>query len=304
VSATTSSPTTAVPSNWNIANGLTALRIAMVPLFAAILLHGDGKQTDWRIAASVAFAVAVATDRIDGELARSRGLVTNLGKIADPIADKALIGAALISLSMLDELWWSVTVLILARELGITLLRFMVIRHGVMPAGRGGKAKTVAQSLAILIYIAPLPDPVQPVAKVAMAVAVALTLVTGLDYMLQAYRMREGSERTRLKRAARRALRRPARPDSVGPDSARADLAGSDATGSDLAGSGPVAANAVGSVGVDTGTASVDEVGPTGGPGSGGSGSGGAGSGGSGSGSAGSGGSGSDGVGTDGGVRK
>jgi CDP-diacylglycerol--glycerol-3-phosphate 3-phosphatidyltransferase len=222
VSATTSPATSAVPSNWNIANGLTALRIAMVPLFAAVLLHGDGKQTDWRIAAAVAFAGAVATDRIDGELARSRGLVTNLGKIADPIADKALIGAALISLSMLDELWWAVTVLILARELGITLLRFIVIRHGVMPAGRGGKAKTVAQSLAILIYIAPLPDPVQPVAKVAMGVAVVLTVATGLDYMFQAYRMREGSERTRLKRAARRALRRP----GSGPAGAGVDPAG------------------------------------------------------------------------------
>jgi CDP-diacylglycerol--glycerol-3-phosphate 3-phosphatidyltransferase len=214
VSATTSPSTSAVPSNWNIANGLTALRIALVPLFAALLLHGDGKQTDWRIAAAVAFAGAVATDKIDGELARSYGLVTNLGKIADPIADKALIGAALISLSMLGELWWTVTVLILVRELGITLLRFLVIRHGVMPAGRGGKLKTVAQSAAILIYIAPLPDPVHPVATLAMGVAVVLTLATGLDYLVQAYRMREGSERTRRKRAARSAARAAGPPAS------------------------------------------------------------------------------------------
>lgn len=206
MSATTIPPRSA-PSNWNIANGLTALRIALVPLFAALLLHGDGRQDAWRIAAAVAFAAAVTTDRIDGELARNRGLVTNLGKIADPIADKALIGAALISLSVLGELWWTVTVLILARELGITLLRFVVIRHGIMPAGRGGKAKTVAQSLAIMLYVAPLPEQVQPVAEVAMAVALALTLATGLDYVIQAYRMREGSERTRRKRAARRRLR-------------------------------------------------------------------------------------------------
>ena len=216
MSATTVPPTSATPSNWNIANGLTALRIALVPLFAALLLHEGGRQTEWRVAAAVAFAGAVATDRIDGELARSRGLVTNLGKIADPIADKALIGAALISLSILGELWWTVTVLILARELGITLLRFVVIRHGVMPAGRGGKAKTVVQSLAILLYIAPLPDPVQPVAKVLMAVALVLTVATGLDYLIQAYRMRESSERTRLKRAARRVTRRgPAGPAPV-----------------------------------------------------------------------------------------
>jgi CDP-diacylglycerol---glycerol-3-phosphate 3-phosphatidyltransferase len=210
VSATAIPPTRAVPSNWNIANGLTALRIALVPLFAALLLHDDGQQTEWRIAAAVAFAAAVATDRIDGELARNRGLVTNLGKIADPIADKALIGTALISLSILGELWWTVTVLILARELGITLLRLIVIRHGVMPAGRGGKLKTVAQSLAIMLYILPLPDPVRPVAQVVMGVALFLTLITGLDYMIQAYRMRESSERTRLKRASRRLTRRPA----------------------------------------------------------------------------------------------
>ena len=232
MSATTSSPSTgAVPSNWNIANGLTALRIALVPLFAALLLHGDGKQTDWRIAAALAFAGAVATDRIDGELARSRGLVTNLGKIADPIADKALIGAALVSLSLLGELWWAVTLLILARELGITLLRFVVIRHGVMPAGRGGKAKTVAQSAAILLFIAPLPDRVQPVAVLAMGVALILTVTTGLDYVIQAYRMRESSERTRLKRAARRMARRPDAGSAGGPGPGSVSGPGS---GSDL----------------------------------------------------------------------
>ena len=193
------------PSNWNVANGLTALRLALVPLFAGLLLHDDGHNTGWRIAAAVAFAVAVLTDRIDGELARNWGMVTNLGKIADPIADKALIGAALIALSMLDELSWLVTGLILIRELGITLLRFIVIRHGVMPAGRGGKAKTAAQALAIMLYLTPLPDAVHPAAQAAMALALLLTVVTGLDYVIQAIRLREGSERTKRKRAARRA---------------------------------------------------------------------------------------------------
>ena len=266
MSATTGPATSAVPSNWNIANGLTALRIAMVPLFAAVLLHGDGKQTDWRIAAAVAFAGAVATDRIDGELARSRGLVTNLGKIADPIADKALIGAALVSLSMLNELWWTVTVLILARELGITLLRFIVIRHGVMPAGRGGKAKTVAQSLAILIYIAPLPDPVQPVAKVMMGVAVVLTLTTGLDYMIQAYRMRESSERTRLKRAARRALRRPSSGPAVGQATSGSSSAGQGSAATSSAGQGAAGQGSGATSSAGQGAAGVGSVGkdPTG----------------------------------------
>jgi CDP-diacylglycerol--glycerol-3-phosphate 3-phosphatidyltransferase len=203
--------TTVAPSNWNVANGLTALRIALVPVFAALLLHAGGDQTGWRIAAAAAFAAAVLTDRVDGELARNWGLVTDLGKIADPIADKALIGAALISLSLLDKLSWWVTVLIIVRELGITLLRFVVIRHGVMPAGRGGKAKTVAQAVAIMLYVAPLPQPVEPVAKVAMAVALLLTLVSGLDYVQQAVRMRRGSERTMRKRAAQRAAE-PKRP--------------------------------------------------------------------------------------------
>ena len=102
------------------------------------------------------FAVASVTDRIDGELARRRGLVTDFGKIADPIADKALIGAALVGLSLLDELPWWVTVVILVREIGITLLRFLVIRHGVMPASRGGKLKTLLQALAIGLLVLPL----------------------------------------------------------------------------------------------------------------------------------------------------
>ena len=109
-----------------------------------------------RVAAFVTFAVAVATDRIDGDLARRRGLITDFGKIADPIADKALIGAALVSLSALGELPWWVTVVVLAREIGVTVLRFVVIRHGVMPASRGGKAKTVLQSVAIGLYVLPL----------------------------------------------------------------------------------------------------------------------------------------------------
>ncbi|GAB6897424.1 CDP-diacylglycerol--glycerol-3-phosphate 3-phosphatidyltransferase [Kineosporia succinea] len=184
------SATTTAPSNWNIANALTGLRIALVPLFAFLMLHGDGHETSWRIAATVAFGAAIITDRIDGDLARSRGLVTDLGKIADPIADKALIGAALISLSIIGALWWWVTVLVLFRELGITVMRFFMIRYGVMAASRGGKVKTVAQSFAIMLMVCPLPSVVEPVAFVAMAVAVALTLGTGLDYVFQAVRLR------------------------------------------------------------------------------------------------------------------
>jgi CDP-diacylglycerol--glycerol-3-phosphate 3-phosphatidyltransferase len=195
--------TAAAPvSAWNVANGLTALRFVLVPVFAWLLLAGDGDDTRWRIAAAVAFVVAGMTDRLDGDIARRRGLVTDLGKIADPIADKALTGTALVGLSLLGELSWWVTVVVLVREVGITLLRFVVIRHGVMPAGRGGKLKTAVQALAILLYLLPLSGSAHVVAEVVMACAVLLTVVTGMDYLAQAYRMRSTSERTRSRTQA------------------------------------------------------------------------------------------------------
>ena len=192
-------------SNWNVANGFTALRLIAVPVFTVLLVHDDGGSPGWRLAAAAAFGVAVLTDRVDGELARRWGLITDLGKIADPIADKALIGSALVCLCLLGELSWWVAVLILAREFAITLIRFVVIRHGVMPATRGGKYKTAAQSLAILLYVLPLPDSAHPVAELVMAVAVVLTLVTGADYVVAAIRLRERGNRARRSRTDRTA---------------------------------------------------------------------------------------------------
>jgi CDP-diacylglycerol--glycerol-3-phosphate 3-phosphatidyltransferase len=130
------------------------------------------------------------TDRLDGDIARRRGLVTDVGKIADPIADKALTGTALVGLSLLGDLSWWVTVVVLVREVGITVLRFVVIRHGVMPAGRGGKVKTAVQGLAILLYVLPLSGSAHAVAVGVMACAVVLTVVTGIDYLAQAWRLR------------------------------------------------------------------------------------------------------------------
>ena len=191
------------PSNWNIANALTVLRLVLVPVFLVQLLHGDGTETAWLIAAFVTFAVASVTDRIDGELARRHGLVTDFGKIADPIADKALIGAALVGLSLLGELWWWVTVVVLVREVGVTLLRFFVIRHGVMPASRGGKVKTLLQGLAIGLFVLPLSGALHGLAVVLMAAAVVVTVVTGLDYVVRAVHLRRTSDRAALKRARR-----------------------------------------------------------------------------------------------------
>lgn len=179
----------------NIANALTVLRLLLVPVFVLVLLVEDGRDVTWRLVAFVVFALAASTDRLDGHLARSRGLETWFGALADPIADKALIGAALIGLSVLGLVPWWVSVLILGRELGITLLRFVVIRRGVIPASRGGKAKTVAQTVAIGLFLLPLPMllPDVPTAVLVvrwtvMGIALALTLLTGADYVRKALR--------------------------------------------------------------------------------------------------------------------
>jgi CDP-diacylglycerol--glycerol-3-phosphate 3-phosphatidyltransferase len=182
-------PVTTV-SNWNLANGLTAGRLVMVPFFAAALFHNGGHHDSWRIIAWVLFAIASVTDRFDGQLARRRGLVTEFGKLADPIADKALIGTALVGLSMLNDLAWWVTIVILVREVGVTLLRFWVIRHGVMPASRGGKLKTLLQAVAIGLFVLPLPGIWHDAAVVVMVAAIVLTVITGIDYVARAVRLR------------------------------------------------------------------------------------------------------------------
>ncbi|MFC4560798.1 CDP-diacylglycerol--glycerol-3-phosphate 3-phosphatidyltransferase [Nocardiopsis mangrovi] len=175
---------------WNIANILTMSRLVMVPLFVVFMFL---EHPAWRFAAFAVFVIAAITDRVDGELARRRNLVTDFGKIADPIADKALTGAALVVLSLLGELWWWVTIAILVREWGITGVRFAVIKYGVIPASRGGKLKTVLQVVAISVYLFPLPEPLHIVAHVLMAVALAVTLWTGGDYVVQALRLRRSA---------------------------------------------------------------------------------------------------------------
>jgi CDP-diacylglycerol--glycerol-3-phosphate 3-phosphatidyltransferase len=172
----------------NIANMLTGVRLALVPVFLVVLFVGEGHETFWRIAAFTVFAVAVITDRFDGALARSYGMVTEFGTLADPIADKALIGAALIGLSILGDLPWWVTVVILAREIGITILRFAVLRRGVIPASRGGKLKTLVQAVAIGLFVLPLSGAWLSGAWVIMWAAIVLTVVTGVDYVVSAVR--------------------------------------------------------------------------------------------------------------------
>ncbi|MGB7447916.1 MAG: CDP-diacylglycerol--glycerol-3-phosphate 3-phosphatidyltransferase [Ornithinimicrobium sp.] len=182
------------PTLWNVPNALTMLRIVLVPLFVVVLLANDGASTSMRVWAALIFVVAVATDWLDGDLARRQGLVTDFGKIADPIADKALIGAALICLSLLGELAWWVTVVIMLREIGITVLRFVIIKRGVMPASRGGKLKTALQSLGLVLLILPLTGLLHVLGLVVMYAALAVTVVTGIDYLLQAWRIWRGSD--------------------------------------------------------------------------------------------------------------
>ncbi|MFF7378469.1 CDP-diacylglycerol--glycerol-3-phosphate 3-phosphatidyltransferase [Streptomyces massasporeus] len=177
-------------SVWNIANLLTMLRLVLVPAFVALMLADGGYDPAWRSLAWAAFAIAMITDLFDGHLARTYNLVTDFGKIADPIADKAIMGAALICLSALGDLPWWVTGVILGRELGVTLLRFWVIRYGVIPASRGGKLKTLTQGVAVGMYVLALTGWLATLRWWVMAAAVVLTVVTGLDYVKQAIVLR------------------------------------------------------------------------------------------------------------------
>jgi CDP-diacylglycerol--glycerol-3-phosphate 3-phosphatidyltransferase len=189
----------------NVPNALTLLRLAVVPLFTALLLSDGGLDDERRIWATLFFTGAIITDRYDGMIARRTNQVTEFGKLADPIADKALTGSALLGLSILGLLPWSVTVVILVREVGVTLLRFWVIRHGVIAASRGGKAKTVLQALAIGLYILPLTGLLASLRWWVMAAAVVLTVITGIDYVYRALTLRRTSARAMRTAEGRRA---------------------------------------------------------------------------------------------------
>lgn len=182
-------------SNWNVPNLITVVRILVAPVFIWMLLADGGADGPLRWVAAVLFVVAIATDGVDGAIARRNNLVTDLGKLLDPIADKVLTGGALVSLSILGELPWWVTIVILVREVGITVYRFVVIRQGVIAASRGGKIKTVVQSVAISFALFPLwtifGDWIFWVDGILMTAAVVLTVVTGFDYLWQAYRGRK-----------------------------------------------------------------------------------------------------------------
>ncbi|MGV0362549.1 CDP-diacylglycerol--glycerol-3-phosphate 3-phosphatidyltransferase [Corynebacterium minutissimum] len=170
-------------SNWNLPNILTSVRILFIPLFVWLVLGGH----DWW--AFGCFVALMITDKLDGDIARSRGLVTNFGKIADPIADKALMTAAFVCLNIIGALPVWVTVLILVREFGITIWRFVLLRQGkVVPASQGGKLKTALQTLAVALYLCPLPSWMDLPSFIVMIAAVIVTVVTGIQYLIDGYK--------------------------------------------------------------------------------------------------------------------
>ncbi|WP_411699896.1 CDP-diacylglycerol--glycerol-3-phosphate 3-phosphatidyltransferase [Conyzicola sp.] len=182
-------------SNGNVANIITVVRILLAPVFVYLLLLDGGEMGSVRWIAAVLFIVAIATDGIDGYIARSRNLVTDLGVLLDPIADKILTLSALVVLSILGELWWWVTLIIVVRELGITVWRLVVVTKVVVPASKTGKLKTLAQAVAISLFLLPLAtvfgDWVLWVNWIAMAIAFALTVYSGIEYLVQARRAKQ-----------------------------------------------------------------------------------------------------------------
>jgi CDP-diacylglycerol--glycerol-3-phosphate 3-phosphatidyltransferase len=194
------------PSNLNVPNVLTTLRIVMVPFFGLALLQDDGSSTTWRWIAFAIFAVAMITDKIDGDLARKHDLVTDFGKIADPIADKAITGMALIGLSLVGDVWWWVTILVLVREWSVTVLRLSVARNVVLAASQSGKIKTSLQAVALAVLIVPLPhgeahggafeawgtagEVLFYTGQVCLAGAVAMTVWSGYEFFRDVWRQR------------------------------------------------------------------------------------------------------------------
>ena len=170
----------------NIANILTSVRLVLVPVFGLLLIKVPNSPSMAYGAAAV-FGLAAATDFVDGFIARRYNLVTNFGKIADPIADKALIGTGLVLLSAQDVIPTWITALILFRELAITLIRLRVLKYGVIPASRGGKAKTLSQTVAVLLFVLPLPSGWEQVANLFLWLALLLTVGTGIDYVARAF---------------------------------------------------------------------------------------------------------------------
>ncbi len=187
-------------NNFNIPNVLTTLRIVMVPFYGWAMLVDGGDSILWRCVAFALFTLAMITDKIDGDIARARNLVTNFGKIADPIADKAITGMAFVALSIVGDVWWWVTILVLVREWSVTLLRLSILKHVVIAAAQSGKVKTTLQALALAGLSLPLRqldgsldtigDILFYVFQVLLAGAVVMTMWSGYEFFRDVHRQR------------------------------------------------------------------------------------------------------------------
>ena len=172
----------------NLPNALTIFRILALPFCAYALFKNGGEDDSWRIIAFTLFFIVGLSDILDGKIARSRNQITEFGKLLDPIADKAMLATASIGASVLGMLSWWVTAIFLIREVAVTILRFAVIKNGVIPASKGAKLKTFFQSFGVGFYILPLPSYLNLPRDLFTAVAIYLTITTGVDYFRKVFR--------------------------------------------------------------------------------------------------------------------
>lgn len=187
--------TTATSKPWNLPNAITMARILAVPFFIWSLVSVSDDESPMRWVSVLIFIVIMASDGVDGAIARKRGIVTDLGKLLDPIADKALLGGALVTLSILGEIAWWVTIVILVRELGITVYRLVVVNQQVIAASSGGKMKTIFQGVMVGFIVSPLTEwfPFEwyfLVEDGLVLTSVILTVYSGLQYVAAAVRAR------------------------------------------------------------------------------------------------------------------
>ena len=187
--------TTATNNPWNLPNAITVARILAVPFFIWSLVAVSNSESPLRWVSELIFIVIMASDGIDGAIARKRGIVTDLGKLLDPIADKALLGGALVTLSLLGEIAWWVTIVILVRELGITVYRLVVVNQKVIAASSGGKMKTIFQGVMVGFVVSPLTawfpfEWYRLLEDSLVLISVALTVYSGLQYVVAAVRAR------------------------------------------------------------------------------------------------------------------
>jgi CDP-diacylglycerol--glycerol-3-phosphate 3-phosphatidyltransferase len=171
-------------------NTLTLTRILLIPTGVYTLFYKGGDNSTFQLISYAIFFTLGMTDIVDGRWARHSNRITPLGTFLDPVADKALIGAAMISLSILDRFPWWITILILTREIGITLFRLLVIKNGVIPASKGGKIKTLTQNFGVGFFILPLPTWLDWFKYGFISVAIILTITSAFDYLRSWYTKR------------------------------------------------------------------------------------------------------------------